>query len=98
LWIKQPDCRGDPTLGRGLHRGLSHPEQDFLLARDPFQLLDDLRLGVRVDPVHRGDQQVDEGIGDVPLPAVQVRRAGGEAAGRGEILWGHRAVWSNHVE
>jgi len=31
-------------------------------------------LGAGVDRVHRGDQQLDQGVGDLPLPAVQVGR------------------------
>jgi hypothetical protein len=54
---------------------LGHLEQDVLLARDPFQLGDELvhHPGLRagVDPVHRGDQQVHERVSDLPLPAVQ---------------------------
>ncbi|WP_425460182.1 CATRA conflict system CASPASE/TPR repeat-associated protein [Herbidospora galbida] len=65
----------DPGL-RCLQRGLGHLEQDGLLARHPLQLRHEiaghLRVRAGVDPVHRRDQQVDEGVGDLAAAARQV--------------------------
>ena len=49
--------------------GVSHVEEDGLLASDPAELrqelLGDLLLRLGVDPVHGGDQELDEGVGDL---------------------------------
>ena len=64
-----------PLPGR-LQGGLGHLEQDVLLARYPLQLRHEVagHLGVRagIDPVHGRDEQVGQGVGDLPLAAVQV--------------------------
>ena len=60
------------------HRRLGDLEQDVLLARHPFQVGDELAhhapFGAGVDLVHRGDEQIHQGVGDLPAPAVQQRR------------------------
>ncbi|WP_226358896.1 hypothetical protein [Pseudonocardia sp. ICBG601] len=64
------------------HGRLGDPEQQVLLAGDPLELLDQLLghpdLGAGVDPVHGGDQQLDQRVGDLPFPAVQQRRQQGQ--------------------
>ena len=62
---------GLPGSGRG------DAEQDVLLARHLLrdvgdELLPGSGLGAGVDPVHCGDQQLGQAVGDLPLPAVQV--------------------------
>ena len=82
-----------PTGDRGEHHrtdrfvGCAHArfgdgEQDVLLAGHPFervhQLLHHSLVGPGTDAVHRGDQQLDQGVGDLPLPGVQQRREQGQ--------------------
>lgn len=59
-------------------RGLGHLEQDVLLTRHPLQLRHEiaghLGVGTGIDPMHRGDQQIDQRVSDLPRPAVHIRR------------------------
>ncbi len=52
--------------------GLGQPEEDALLAPDPLELVDQLvghpLLGPGVDQMHDADQQLDQGVGDLPFP------------------------------
>lgn len=52
----------------GAQRRLGDREQDVLLARDPLEGVDQLLghplLGAGANPVHRGDQQVHQRVGD----------------------------------
>ena len=79
----------------GRPQRLGHLEQDVLLARHPLQLRHELvghlRVRAGVDPVHGRDEQVDQGVSDLPLTAVQVGgqqrhhdlgRVGAQVAGR----------------
>ncbi|WP_331764226.1 hypothetical protein OH786_38600 (plasmid) [Streptomyces atratus] len=62
---------------RGAQRRLGELEEDVLLARHLLErvdeLLGDLLLRPRPDPVHRGDQQLHQRVGDLPLPLMQQR-------------------------
>jgi hypothetical protein len=91
----QPAGRGVHDLlddaVRPLGRRRGDLEQDVLLARNlPGDLGDELvprpGLGSGVDPVHRGDQQLDQAVGDLPLPAVQVGRHQRPAAVVGVVI------------
>jgi hypothetical protein len=59
-------------------RCLGDAEQDVLLAGDPFervhQFLGDSAVCAGANAVHGGDQQLDQGVGDLPQPVVQQRR------------------------
>ncbi|MDT0543025.1 hypothetical protein RND15_09860 [Streptomyces sp. DSM 41529] len=60
---------------RGAERRLGELEEDVLLARYLLErvdeLLGDLLLRPRPDPVHGRDQQLHQRVGDLPLPLVQ---------------------------
>jgi len=66
----------DGAIGRGQRR-LGDPEEDVLLTADALEgvdeLLDDLALCARTDPVDRRDEQVHERVGDLALAFVQQR-------------------------
>jgi hypothetical protein len=57
-----------------LQRGRGDRDQKVLLARNSLervdQFLGDLPVRAGADPVHRGDQQLDQGVGDLPQPGV----------------------------
>jgi hypothetical protein len=59
-------------------RSLGQVEQDGLFAADPAELADKLvfdpLVGPGVDAVDRGDEQLHQRVGDLPLPADQQRR------------------------
>jgi hypothetical protein len=65
-----------------VHSCLREPEQQVLLAGNPLELLDQflghLHLGAGVDSMHRGNQQLDQHVGDLPLKRVQQRRQQGQ--------------------
>lgn len=72
--------RVDDLTDRALRladRRLGELEEDFLLARHLLervdQLLGDLLLSPRPDPVNRGDQQLHQRVRDLPLTLVQQR-------------------------
>jgi hypothetical protein len=71
----------DFAIGLGQGR-LGDLEEDVLLARDPLegvdQLVGHLLLGAGTDPVDRGDQQVDQRVGHLPLALHQQGRQQGE--------------------
>ncbi len=54
----------------------------FSFAGHPFervhQLLHHSLVRPGTDAVHRGDQQLDQGVGDLPLSGVQQRREQGQ--------------------
>jgi hypothetical protein len=89
-WV---DHLADRVVG-GIQCRLGDLEQDVLLARDPFELgddlLDDLLLGPGVDPVHGGEQQVDQGVGELAFAAVQ---QGGEQGVLGRLRVGAQVAW-----
>ena len=63
---------------RLLERRFSNREEDVLLTRHfperVDQLVGDPAFGASADPVHSRDQQLDQGVGDFPLPLVNQRR------------------------
>jgi len=71
----------DGVVGRGQGRG-GDREQDVLLAGDPLEGVDeflgDSAVGAGGDPVHRGNQQVDQGVGELAFPGGQQRREQGQ--------------------
>jgi hypothetical protein len=75
------DHRADGVVGAG-DRGLGEAEQQRLLPGDLAELADqflgDFPLGAGAEPVHGGDQQVRQGVGDLPLPLVYQRGQQGQ--------------------
>ena len=73
---------GADGVVRAGDRGLGEPEQQRLLPGDLAELADqflgDLPLGPGADPVHGRDQQVRQGVGDLPLPLVHQRGQQGQ--------------------
>jgi hypothetical protein len=74
---RRVDDLADGVVGP-IERGLGDREQQVLLAGDPFervdQFLGDLPVRAGADPVHGRDQQLDQGVGDLPKAGVQQRR------------------------
>jgi hypothetical protein len=60
---------------RPVERGLGDGEQQVLLTGHALervdQFLGDFPVGTGADPMHRGDQQLHQGVGDLPQPRVQ---------------------------
>ncbi|WP_162795617.1 hypothetical protein [Nonomuraea lactucae] len=58
--------------------GVSDLEQNVLLSGHPLERVDELlghlAVGPRLDPMHGGDQQFHERVGDLPLALVDQRR------------------------
>ena len=73
---------GADGVVRASDRGLGQPEQQRLLPGDLAELADqflgDFPLGAGADPVHGRDQQVRQGIGDLPPPLVHQRSQQGQ--------------------
>ncbi|MGN9846677.1 hypothetical protein ACTMTI_52115 [Nonomuraea sp. H19] len=71
------DDRADRIVGMA-EGGVGDLEQDVLLPSHPLeridQLLGHLAVGPRLDPMHGGDQQLHERVGDLPLAFVDQRR------------------------
>ncbi len=66
--------------------GLGQPEQDVLLAPDPSELVDQFLghspLGPGVDQMYDANQQLGEGVGDLPLSSPHQRGQQGEPGRR----------------
>ncbi|HEX8347448.1 MAG TPA: hypothetical protein VF657_22335 [Actinoplanes sp.] len=72
-----------------IERGLGDREKQVLLAGHLFervdQFLGNLPVRAGANPMHRGDQQLHQGVDDLPEPGVQQRRKQGQRQRLGVI-------------